>query len=280
MEIWHLYLTSFINGASGAFQWPAYLAAATLMVPKKHAAWASGLKSLSSAGVGIIAPIKAGFLITVIGFTSMITICLLTQLIGLLLLWVIFVPEPKQTAKYRPSGAYVLELISGFRYLAGHPSLLPLQLIIFMANLFFALRMTLLNPMILALTQGNSIILGAVQSVGAIGGVAGSLALTALGGTTNKTHGVFFGWIIVGAFGLGMVGLGRRLSLWLSGIFLIMVVYPLLNGANQAIWPSMVTAEVQGRVFSARRFVTQITALIAMLIAGLLADQVFEKGMT
>lgn len=66
---------------------------------------------------------------------------------------------------------------------------------------------------------------------------------------------------------------------WLAASFLGMLVNPILNGSNQAIWQAKVAPEVQGRVFSVRRLVAQITAPLSMLIAGPLADQVLEPAM-
>jgi MFS transporter, DHA3 family, macrolide efflux protein len=59
----------------------------------------------------------------------------------------------------------------------------------------------------------------------------------------------------------------------------MMFIIPLLNGSSQAIWQSKVAPEVQGRVFSVRRFVAQITAPISMAVAGPLADRVFEPAL-
>lgn len=36
LEIWHLYAASVLYGVGGAFQWPAYSAAISLMVPKNQ----------------------------------------------------------------------------------------------------------------------------------------------------------------------------------------------------------------------------------------------------
>ena len=58
-----------------------------------------------------------------------------------------------------------------------------------------------------------------------------------------------------------------------------MAVIPLLNGSNQAIWQSKVPPALQGRVFSARLMIAQITAPIAMLASGPLADRIFEPAM-
>src|SRR5690606_16788318 len=43
IETWHIYATSAVAAAFGAFQWPAYSAATTLLVPKKHYGRASGM---------------------------------------------------------------------------------------------------------------------------------------------------------------------------------------------------------------------------------------------
>jgi len=74
LEIWHLYITGAVGGIFGAFQWPAYSAATTLLVPKKHYARTSGMISVAEFGIGIIAPIMAGLLIPIIDVTGIIAI--------------------------------------------------------------------------------------------------------------------------------------------------------------------------------------------------------------
>ena len=279
LEVWHLYITGVIGGIFGAFQWPAYSAAITMLVPKKHYARTSGLIDMAGSGVGIIAPILAGFLIPLIGFSGIIAIDLVTLVIALVFLMLVFIPEPKRKMRDRTSGAFFRELVYGFRYLIDRRSLLYLQLVFFFGNLFFSIGYTLFNPMILASTGGDSAILGSVQSAGAIGGLVGGLIITAWGGPKEKIHGVLMGWILSGMFGMGLIGLGRSLPFWLAGHFLMMMITPMLNGSNQAIWQAKTAPEVQGRVFSVRRFVAQITAPISMAVAGPLADQVFEPAL-
>jgi MFS family permease len=279
LEIWHLYLSGAVGGIFGAFQWPAYSAAISLMVPKKHYARTSGMISMAGSGVGIIAPIMAGFLLPMIGFTGIILIDLATLLIALVFLLIVLIPEPKRKQLDKTKGAFLRELVYGFRYLLDRPSLLYLQLLFFMGNLFFSLGYTLLTPMVLASTQGNAAILGSVQSAGAIGGLVGGFILTAWGGPKKKINGVIYGWIASGTLGLILMGLGRALPFWLAAHFMMITLTPLINGSNQAIWQSKVAPEVQGRVFSVRRFIAQITAPISMAVAGPLADRVFEPAL-
>jgi len=56
LEIWHVYLIAIFVGAFGAFQWPAYSSAITVMVDKKHYARASGMVSLVGSISGILVP--------------------------------------------------------------------------------------------------------------------------------------------------------------------------------------------------------------------------------
>ena len=56
LEIWHLYITSAISGAFQAFQWPAFSAAISVMLPKEQYARANGINALGESATGIIAP--------------------------------------------------------------------------------------------------------------------------------------------------------------------------------------------------------------------------------
>ena len=56
-------------------------------------------------------------------------------------------------------------------------------------------------------------------------------------------------------------------------------ITPIINASNQAIWQSKVPPQMQGRVFSVRMMIATITAPLAMLAAGPLADKVFEPAL-
>ena len=58
-----------------------------------------------------------------------------------------------------------------------------------------------------------------------------------------------------------------------------MFLLPILNASSQAIWQTKVEADVQGRVFAARRMFSISAQPIGLLLAGPLADQIFEPLM-
>lgn len=280
LEVWQLYVAAALNGIGNTFQWPAYSAAITTMVPKEQYSRANGLMSLMEAGPGVLAPLLAGALLPLIGLAGILSIDVVTFFFAIGALVVVVVPQPVRTAAGQEAqGGLLHEAVYGFKYIFKRPSLLGLQMIFFFGNLFFGIAFTLLAPMVLASTGSNSVVFGAVQSAGAIGGVLGGVIMSTWSGFKRRVNGVLLGWII-SSVGLMLVGAGQGLTIWLPAIFLTSLVSPLVNTSNQAIWQSKVAPDVQGRVFSARRLIAWFTNPISPIIAGAMADFVFEPAMS
>ncbi len=280
LETWHLYVAAALNGIGNTFQWPAYSAAITTMIPKEQYSRANGLMSLMEAGPGVMAPLMAGALLPLIGLVGILSIDVISFFIAIGALLLVVVPQPVRTsAGQEAQGSLWHEAIYGFRYIFKRPSLLGLQMVFFFGNLFFGIAFTLLAPMVLARTGSNSITFGAVESAGAIGGVVGGVIMSTWSGFRRRVYGVLGGWM-VSALGLMVLGAGQSLTIWLPAIFVTSLVSPLVNTSNQAIWQSKVAPDVQGRVFSARRLIAWFTNPITPIIAGAAADFVFEPAMS
>ncbi len=280
LEVWHLYVASALIGLGNTFQWPAYSAAISTMVPKEQYGRANGMMSLIEAGPGVIAPLLAGALLPFIGLTGIMLIDVVTFVFAIGTLLIVYIPQPPRTQEGKEGqGSIWKEAAYGFQYIFARPSLLGLQLVFFFGNLFAGIGFTLLAPMILARTAQNSLTLGSVESAGAIGGVIGGIAMSAWGGFKRKVHGVLLGWILSSLFGMILLGVGQTLPIWLVGLAISSLFIPLINGSNQAIWQAKVAPDVQGRVFSARRLIAWFTNPISPIIAGTLADLVLEPAM-
>lgn len=280
LQIWHMYVAGAFSGLFQAFQWPAYSAAISVMIPKEQYGRAAGMMSLAEWGSGIFAPVLAGSLIGLIGIGNILVIDIVTFVVAILLLLVIYIPPVPVSAEGQQSrGSLWKESGFGFRFILSRPSLLGLQMIFFFGNLMSALGGVLVAPMILAKTNDNAQMLGIVQSVGAAGGIAGSLLVSGWGGPKRRVQGVIFGWLLAGLLGQTTYGLNAGIVVWFIASFCFSFFGPIINSSNQAIWQSKVPPDLQGRVFSVRRMIAQITAPLAMLIAGPLADRVFEPVM-
>lgn len=279
LEYWHLYGASIIYGLGMAFQWPAYSAAISTMVPKEQLGRANGMMSLIDSGPQVIAPVLAGALLPVIGLVGVLFLDVVTFLFAIGALMVVHIPQPVRTEEGVKSqgGGMLQEAAYGFKYIFARPSLLGLQMVFFFGNLFAGIGFTVLAPMILTRSGGDSLAFGTVQSAGAIAAVVGGVGMSAWGGFKRRVHGVLFGWIISGS-GMAIMGFAGGLPVWIIGIAITSFIIPLVNGSNQAIWQSKVAPDLQGRVFASRRLIAWLTNPISPLIGGALADFVLEPA--
>jgi len=278
LQFWHLYFTSVIYGLGTAFQWPAYSAAISTMVPKEQLGRANGMMSLIEAGPGVIAPILAGALLPIIKLTGILFFDVATFILAVSVLLIVHVPQPMHTEEgAKASGGMLKEAAYGFKYIFARPSLLGLQLVFFAGNLFAGMAFTVLAPMILSRSGNNSLLYGSTQSAGAIAGLVGGVLMSVWGGFKRRVHGVLFGHIVSG-IGMAIIGFAGGLPIWITGLVITSIVIPLVNGSNQAIWQSKVAPDLQGRVFSSRRLIAWITNPISPIIGGMLADFVLEPA--
>jgi MFS transporter, DHA3 family, macrolide efflux protein len=280
LQIWHLYLAMAVGGLVNAFQWPAYTAAITTMMPKEQYGRANGMMSLVDAGPGVIAPILGAALLAFIKLTGVLLIDVITYGIAIVSLAIVIIPQPVESAEGRKAKSNIWkESIFGFKYIFARPGLMGLLSVFLFGNLFSAIATTLSNPEILARTGNNSMMMGTVQSTAAIAAVVGGIVMSIWGGFKRQINGVLLGWFLSSLFGMTLFGFGRDLSIWIPTVMVMTVFGPMINSASQTIWQSKVPPDLQGRVFSSRRLIAWITQPLAPLIAGSLADYVLEPAM-
>lgn len=280
LEIWHLMVAAAVAGVFEAFQWPAFSATISVMVDKKDYARANGLLGLAESASVILAPITAGALLPLITLGGILVIDIVTFSLAILAVLVVYIPQPpRRAASDEKRDSILADAIFGFRYILSRASLLGLQLLFFIMNLTGAAAGTIGPAMVLARTGNNAAMMGIVQAASGVGGVVGGVIMSTWGGPQRRIHGLLLGFMGSGLLGLCVLGAGQTLPVWVTGSFLVMFFVPFLNGANQSIWQAKVTPEIQGRVFSARRLIAQVSAPIGMIAGGLLADKVFEPLM-
>jgi MFS family permease len=280
LEIPHLYAVLVFVGVFGAFQFPAYSSTISVLVDKSQYARASAMMSLAGSISGVFAPIGAGILLGPIGIPGILAVDLSTMSTAILILLAVRIPQPARSAEgEKGRGNLLREAGYGFRYIFARRGLLGLLSMFFLFNVTTTFGFTVLAPMILARTGNNQIILGSVQSMAGIGGIVGGVLLSLWGGPKPRVHGVLLGCALGGLVGLAGLGLGRALPVWAAVSFVSAMTFPTVNASSQAIWQSKVPPDLQGRVFSVRLMMAQFGAPLSMLLAGPLADRVFEPGM-
>lgn len=290
LAIWHLYLAASINGGFGQIQQLAYSTSITLLVSPLNYTRANSMNSAVHYGSNIIAPAIAGVLYPIIGLGGILPIDLATFAVAIATLIWIRIPQPsgktgrlgdEETGSKRSLGKIELfwgEVTFGIRYIWQRDGLRTLLIITALFWFFHDLAGTIGDPMILARSDNNSKVLGAISSAAGIGGVTGAVVLSAWGGTKRRVKGMLAGFMGAGV-AKTIFGLGQSLTVWLPAQFCSSLNFPLLGSSETALWMEAIPPKLQGRVFAANSLVLQLVSAIATLIAGPLSDRVLEPTM-
>ncbi len=116
LALWHVYLLSLLAGFFTAFQYPAYIAATTALVPKEDYARTQGMIGLAQASSSIFAPMSAAALLPIIGMSGILTIDLLTFIVAFgTLLWIKFPPRTALEPAATTQTGFTREISYGFR---------------------------------------------------------------------------------------------------------------------------------------------------------------------
>ncbi len=275
-----LYALGALAGAFEAFQMPAYGAAVTMMVAKKHYARASSFLEVARFSSLVASPLLAGLLLGRIGLRNILIIDLITFGLAFGSLALIHVPPPPPSREGRESreGRGSRWAIFGWRYIRARPSLLGLVLIFCAFNFALILNMVVLFPMILARTGGDEVALGTVQSALGLGGITGAVLMGIWGGPRRRIRGVLGGMFFLSLM-VAMIGLGHGIATWSAACFLAAASVPVLSGSSQAIWQAKVEPDLQGRVFACRRLVSQALIPAGFLAGGPIADRIVEPAL-
>lgn len=281
LQIWHLYVAEALTGAFEAFQVPAYSAASTLLVPKKHLTRANGMRSLAYWASRVGAPFLAGLLLHAVGIAGVMLVDVLTFLIAMGTLLHVRIPRPAVTDEGRKSsGSFWREMGSGFRYIRQRRGLLGLLLMFMGINGVSSLTyLALMSPLILARTGGDELALASVQAAFGVGGLIGGLLVSTWGGPKRRIHGVLAGSALSFMLGDFMFAVGQHVGVWCLAAFASSLFVPFIVAANRAIWQIKTSPDMQGRVLGVYNALSESPIAFGMLIAGPLADRVLEPAM-
>jgi predicted MFS family arabinose efflux permease len=277
LEIWQIYLLAGISAAFGTLQWPAFAATTSLLVSKENLGRANGMVQFGQAASEILAPALAGVLMGVIRLEGVILIDVATFVFAVTTLLLVRLPRPEVVGMGKPEDGSLWKSLSfGWRYISARPGLRGLLVLMAAVDFLWGMVGALITPMILSWASSDA--LGAIISIAGAGMLTGSLIMSAWGGPKRRINGVLNFEMLSG---LCFVLIGLRPSFWpvAAGAFGAHVTIAIVFGSNQAIWQSKVEPQVQGRVFGTQQMVARAAVPLAYLLAGPLADRVFNPLM-
>jgi len=121
---------------------------------------------------------------------------------------------------------------------------------------------------------GQALQLAWMESAWGIGVVIGGLVLSAWGGFKRKVSTSLVGLIVMG-FASAVVGILSPSAFWLAVLMLLVGGFsnPMVNGPLLAVIQSVVSPEMQGRVFTLILSAATAVTPLGLIIAGPLADR-------
>lgn len=275
LQVWHVYVAMSIISTLAAFQWPAFTAATSLLAPKEQLANAGGLVQMAHGVAKTAAPVLASIMIAAntIGILGVLLADSATYAFALLTLALVRFPalQPKEDAVEAPSLAD--EIRAGWAYLWARPGLVGLLLFLAATNFAMGMIMVLVTPLLLSFSSTE--VLGTVMSTAGVGMFVGSVLISIWGGPRRRMNAVL-GFLLLCGLSLIPAGFPPSALLIGAGAFVFLLGIPVINGCSEAILQCKVAPNMQGRVFATTNMVVSSSLPLAFVLAGPLADRVFE----
>lgn len=233
---------------------------------------------------GVLAPVLAATLYSIDlfhltqhlgGIALILGVDALTFIVsGICLLFLRF-QSPIQKETTRTPSAWKKDIQVGFNYLKANPAFLWLLVLSFIQTITYTSEI-LLPVMVKETLSADWLSKGwaypfaysFLETVGFIGATVSGVAITWWGGLQkNRIYGVLIPLFLTGV-SVTLFGLSK--GIYLSAIFLFirMFLSSVIGSHATTLWQSGVPAEIQGRVFGLRRFVSSVATPLATVIIG------------
>lgn len=268
LRLWHIYVAAALGSIASSFQQPAYLAAVAQLVPKQYLGRVNGILQTVMAVSQAAGPLAGGALIVAIGLRGVMITDLATVAVALATLLAVRFPD--LLFRHREETVWK-EIAGGLRYIARRPSFVAMVVFFLGYNLVLGIALALLPPMVLG--TGGAGTLSVTTMIGALGGVAGGVAMALWGGLARRATGMI-GFVALTGAGLVIAGLRPQAAYPIVGMALVMASIALINGHWQTMIQIKVGMELQGRILATNRMTANLTEPLGYVCAGWLADSV------
>lgn len=281
LEVPHLYAFTAVASMVSAFQGPAYEASVASIVNKGLLTRAAGALGVSVTTLGVIAPSMAGMLTAVVGLHGIVTIDLITFIIGTLFVWYAFSTVKNSPEKLK-TGTLMEALrdwrknfVAALAFFRRDTIMLALLVYSMLQAGLIALSVSLVVPLILA--QHDAQTLGMVLSFQSLGAVIGSLAMVWFDMPTSRMRLVLICDGVVAACVL-MVGLVSGVPVLCAVEFLAGLAAAVASSCVFALWMTRVPESQQGGILVLTSTSTMLAMSTTVVFGGLLVERVLKPA--
>lgn len=274
LSVYYIMLVVAVSSCAMSIYFPAMSVVTTLMVDKNDLPRASALIGLLYALVQVIYPSLGGALNQTIHLDGIFIVDLCCYSLAILaMVLAVIPPREKSDQAKAQEGNIFREMKFGFSELYQRRGLFNLLFLFSGLTFIFGCINVMLLPMVKGFATDAQA--GGMLTVGGLGMVVGSILVMSLGAPKKRIVGLL---AFTAVISLGIILMPISINVWLVavGAAIVMSLYPIANACSQTLWQTKLPLEIQGRVFGVRSFLQGIATPIAALVAGPLADHLFE----
>jgi len=267
-----LYAGVFVLSFFNAVLFPALSALASRLLDREFLGKASAMLQMSIMLPGLLSPILAGLLLTVLEISTVVSAALAAQVLPVLLAAGLYRSDVGKDADPTASSQNVLQdLREGLLYLKGHRGLLELVVLMFLTHVCTSMLQASAIPFFLEVTTkaGMSVLLTAAT----LGMTAGVLLLLLRNGPKRRARALMT-MAVFGGLQVCVAGSFRHVAVMSLFCCFAYFSHALANVLEQTIWQFKVDPKVLGRVISIRRVLLLSGFPLSYLAVGPLVEHV------
>lgn len=263
IEVWHIWVLSFIVGSAQAFGGPSYSALIPTLVPKEHLPNAIALNSIQFNLARVIGPTLGGAALTLLGAAWCFGLNGLSFLVVIGTLYVINVGFVPQRSREPILGS----MRQGFGFILSRPGMKPLIVLSFMMTLLGFQIIAFLPPFAQEALQGGPQTYTTLLSFSGVGAVAGALMVAAFGRSANQGRNQLLTLI---ALGVITVGFAFSPNVYVACALIAMAGIALMAvfNMNTSLVQLIVPDDMRGRVMSVYNLAVRGGGAVGPLIFG------------
>ena len=273
VNIWYIFMLSFISGCGQAFGGPAYQSMIPQLVPRRDLPNAIALNSTQFNLSRVLGPTAGGIVLALVGTAGCFA------LNGLSFFFVVFALSRLRLPPHTPPAAKTNlgeELKSGLHYVRDNPLMLTLTILVFVSTFLTMPILTMLPSFATDVLTNNThapqIRLSMLLACQGLGSIVGALTIGSLGRFKHMGRVLLVVQIMLGVL-IGAFAMSRTLTLSLGLLFVggmfFMAVFSISFSLVQLIAPD----HLRGRVVSIYMVSLRGGWPIGSLVAGAMADK-------
>lgn len=270
---WHIFVSITLTAACQSLLWPATSASVAVLIARQNLLRANGILQAGNAVSGIVAPLIGGLVLLHYSLETLLAIIIGTYTVSMIAVAFFKVPSTVATNDGAEKKSYVRDIAEAWAFLRNEPTLLRLTILFAICTFFMTIAAVLLKPLVLSFASAPA--LATILSVGGLGMLLGSVAVTVSGkGATNLKQVMLV--MMIGGLCMAIAGSRPMIPLIIIAMFIHSFTMSVVSSGIQTIIQSSTPVQLQGRIFSTSAALTMGTMPLAFLIAGPLADHAFE----